>query len=176
MVMVRIYVMPSGRNRHFEAACMHLLAGNENGHGDEGEQEEEQEGFGLTASQVNIFPFSPLGSGSRIELMHPQEISRTVVVVFLRSVFDSDLNAMLCTRASANASLLAPVLRAAGIMTQHRACQLYNSKGNIGFAQLIKSMAIDCVHRQNPRIPFLELIKREEHVSRVTLTSSCCHA
>ncbi len=60
-----------------------------NGHGDEGEQEEEQEGFGLTASQVNIFPFSPLGSGSRIEPTHPQEISRTGVVDFLSSVFDS---------------------------------------------------------------------------------------
>ena len=69
-------------------ACTFFFAGAEDGHDDAGEQEE-REDFDLTASQVNIFPFPPMGSGSRIELTHPQENRRTGLVNFLSSVLDS---------------------------------------------------------------------------------------
>jgi len=52
-------------------------------------------------------------------------------------------------------------------MSQHNACRLYSSKMNSGSAQLIKNMAMECMHRQKPRIPYSELTRGEEHVSRL---------
>ena len=51
-----------------------------------------------------------------------------------------------------------------GIVTEHRACIVYDGKKNFASAPYIKEMAVDCMFRSDPRIKYEHLVSKEEHV------------